>query len=123
MARKPPSMPPPEHGPAVVIGISPKKPGDGSAPSPDGDGGDAGKASPHKAIVITADSHCKDCQNYHSDTGECDKVQGSFEPEDACHAYFSPMSGGDESEPDADEMGGPPDNDADDSASGSGYGK
>lgn len=112
-------MPPPEKGPAVIIGIGAKKPGDdGAPPSPDGSGnGGAGKASPHKAIVITADSHCKDCQNYHPDTGECDKVEGSFEPEDACHAYFTPISGDQDQEPDADDMGGAPDNDADDADS------
>lgn len=59
--------------------------------------------------------HCKNCQNWHADTGECDKVEGTWSPDDACVKYFTPMGQG---EPDADEQGGPPDYDADDAQQG-----
>lgn len=66
---------------------------DDSAPPDDGNE-DSGKVSPEDALVIRAGHDCDDCQNYHSDTGECDKVEGQFSPEDTCLRYFEPKSEG-----------------------------
>ncbi len=128
------SMPPPGPPKTVIaIGIGPKKPGeeppddmpkdktddmppDADAPPMGAAGGAPGdeegeeKASPDKAIVIRADAHCKNCENYEPTTGECHEVEGVFDPDDACHAFYEGMG----EEPDADDMGGAPDADADD---------
>ena len=122
-----PSMPPPgaKKKPvlAVAIGIGKDKPGqqgpDDGAEGPEGSpqGGDAGgQHSAEDALVIRENQHCKDCENYDHVSGSCSKVDGGFAPEDACLRYFEPRGGDDDDdEPDADDMGGPPDGDADDS--------
>lgn len=105
--------PPGKPGVMVAIGI-PKPDGKSGrmAPPGAGQGGPAGKMSPDEAIVIRANEHCIDCQNYNPQDGSCSKVDGNFDPQDSCHEAFSPISGG---EPDADDQGGPSDQDADDS--------
>jgi len=92
-----PSMPPPERETPKPTAKAALKPGD----EPDDDDQDDDKLSPEKAIVIRAGDHCVSCKNYHPDTGECDEVEGTFEPDDACWAAFKPMGGGDEQEQDA----------------------
>lgn len=79
-------------------GMEEKKPGDG-------------KVSPEDAEVVRSDAHCIDCTNYDPTSGECSKVQGSFDPQDACAEYFSAINS---DEPDDDNMGGAPDMDEDD---------
>ena len=112
MASKQTTMPPPGEKPAVIaVGVSKPKAGDGMSDSPDG--GD-GKVSREEAHFVPADKHCKDCSNYDPASGDCSAVAGSFEPEDACIGEFKAMS--DSGEPDADDMGGAPDGDADDSS-------
>lgn len=106
-------MPPP--GLTVVIG-HPKgdmpKPGGRMQPPgmQDGPTG-SGKASPEDAGVVRSDEHCIDCKNYDPTSGECAKVDGSYDPQDGCKDYFDKIGG---DEPDADESGGMPDDDADD---------
>ena len=51
---------------------------------------DGAKASPEEAGVVLSDKHCVDCRNWSPETGECAKVEGTFDPEDACSAYFEP---------------------------------
>lgn len=75
-------------------------------------GSNSGKVSGEEAGLVLDSEHCIDCTMYHPDTGECDKVEGSLNPQDGCAKYFQPLDG--QSEPDADDMGGPSDNDADD---------
>ena len=70
-----------------------------------------GKATPEDSQVIRANEHCIDCSNYDPTSGECEKVQGSFDPQDACSEYFSAIGS---DEPDADDEGGASDADADD---------
>lgn len=84
-------------------------PGDGKQP------GSSGKMSPDEAVVIRANQHCIDCQNYNPQDGSCSAVDGSYDPQDACHEAFVAIS---DQEPDADDMGGSSDNDADDQAGG-----
>lgn len=97
-------------GTALIIGIRPK--GDGPPPPPPGmkdipsqmgmrddkpdenPGDDSGKHSTEEALVVRAGHDCDDCKNYHSDTGECDKVSGQFSPEDACLRYFEAKGDG-----------------------------
>lgn len=104
-----PKMPPPERGSAPKMA-----PKDGMPEGDDKPEAGGKKASPDKAIVIKADAHCISCSNYDPQSGNCEEVDGVFEPEDACHAYFEPMGGDNEQEPDADDQGGAPDMDADD---------
>lgn len=73
--------------------------------------GEDGKVSPDDAGVIRADQRCIDCRNYDATSGDCSKVSGSFDPTDACSDYFDAINS---DEPDADDMGGAPDMDADD---------
>jgi len=95
---------------ALIIGIGAKKPGgppprpsgmndmpsarDESPESSDENSDDSGKKSPEEALVIRAGHDCDDCRNYHSDTGECDKVEGQFSPEDQCLRYFEAKAEG-----------------------------
>lgn len=73
-----------------------------------------GKASREKALFIPASHHCGECVNYSPESGECSKVDGMFQPEDACLRMFKHISEVDEhTEPDADQMGGASDHDAD----------
>lgn len=99
-------MAPPQHGPDLAIVIAPHKPegvsGSKRMPPPGQDlqHSSAGKASPEEAGVIRSGEHCIDCQHYDASTGECEKVEGTFDPSDGCVKYFEPLSGGDK-EPDA----------------------
>ena len=78
---------------------------------------EGGKATREKALYIPEDHHCGQCVNYEVTSGECSKVEGYFEPEAACLRYFKHVDESDEEkEPDADDMGGPSDGDADDIA-------
>lgn len=70
-----------------------------------------GKASPEDAQVIRADMHCLDCHNYDPTSGECSKVEGSFDPQDGCVKFFEAIG---QDEPDDDDMGGEPAGDVDD---------
>lgn len=70
------------------------------------------KAAPEEAMVIRADAHCIDCRNYDPTSGECSKVDGSFDPQDACAEFFDAIGS---DEPDGDDMGGAADQDSDDS--------
>lgn len=102
-------MPPPGSGHGVAIVIAPDKGDGGKMPPPGGKVGpeDSGKASPDDAGVIRAAMHCIDCENYSPDTGSCAKVEGSFEPDDACLKYFEPVQDDESNEaPDADDQGG-----------------
>ncbi len=109
-------MPPPGegHGIAIVIGAHPASgkmppPGADDKPMSDSDG----KVSPEEATIIRSDEHCIDCKNYDPTSGECAKISGSFDPQDACVKFFEAIGN---DEPDADDTGGTPDNDSDDSA-------
>ena len=105
-------MPPP--GLTIVV-AHPKEGGPGKRmepPTGDEPKGD-GKSSPEEAGVVRADEHCVDCAHYDPTSGDCAKVSGSFDPQDACMQYFEKIGA---DEPDADEEGGPPDEDADDMA-------
>lgn len=109
-------MAPPGHGVAVIIAEKPQGADQSKRMPPPGESlqhSSEGKADPAEAGVIRHDQHCIDCKNYDSSTGECAKVAGTFAPEDGCVKYFDPAEG-DNDEPDADEQGGPSDNDADD---------
>lgn len=95
-------MPPPGM---TVIGAppmedAPKKSGrmppPGMQDKPEGDV----KASAEEAEVIRADEHCLDCKNYDPTSGDCAKVSGSFDPQDACAEFFEKI-GSDEPEDDA----------------------
>ena len=88
-------MPPPGTGPGkgVAIIISPGgKDGPGGRMPPPGmdspGGSPSGKVSPDEAKVVREDEHCVDCRNYSPDSGECEKVEGSFSPDDGCHMFF-----------------------------------
>lgn len=81
----PPSMPPPEDGAPA----KPKMGDDSNKPATPGK-----KASIAAAHKVGADQHCSNCTNYQAQSGECDKVQGMWEPDDACVRYFTPASGG-----------------------------
>lgn len=122
-------MPPPgsnhgKGGPGLMIAIGvPKRGADsdrGGRMSPPGtpsrDPG--GKVSAEEAALVLDNAHCIDCTMYHPDSGECDKVEGTLSPQDGCYNYFNAIKGGGEDEPDADDQGGPSDNDADDRQSG-----
>ena len=103
-------MPPPgSGGKGVAIIIGPAhdgggagKPGRMPPPSMKDEQGD-GKTSAEEAGVVLDDMRCNDCTNYHHDSGDCDKVTGSFQPGDGCSKYFEEAS-----EPDADDQQGTP---------------
>lgn len=125
-----------DHGTALIIGIG--KPKNGPPPPPagrkdipgmmgmddskpnDDSADDSGKKSPEEALVIRAGHDCDDCANYHSDSGECDKVSGQFSPEDGCLRYFEPK--GDDSDSSDDDQMSPESDDSDDSDMPGGYG-
>lgn len=84
--------PPGGHGVAIVIGV-PKEGGKGAPPGMDREQPrEGGKASREEAGVVPPDQHCIDCQNYDPQTGDCSKVEGSFEPDAACLKYFTPVA-------------------------------
>jgi hypothetical protein len=108
-------MPPPgSDGPGLAIMIGVPK---GDKGSPGGKmaapGSDApqmgGKASLEEAHVIPADKHCIDCENYDPSTGDCSKVVGTHDPDDACYDFFEPVADNEGNEqPDADDAAQPP---------------
>lgn len=111
----PDSMPPPGEKPALAIAIGvPKKSADNGKQAPDDNKDQGGKMPVEEALVVRSDKHCNNCENYQPETGDCEKVEGSFDPDDACMRWFTPMGGAGHDEPDADEYGGASDNDADD---------
>ena len=88
-------MPPPggdSPGLAIMIGVPHGKDGKMPPPGMEDKPQGSGKASPDDAKVVHADQHCIDCQQYHPDTGDCDKVDGSFDPQDGCHMYFTEVA-------------------------------
>ncbi len=89
----------------------PQAPGAGE-PEPDDNAG--AKVSREKALVVEAAHHCGQCENYQAESGECSKVEGSFDPDDACLRYFTPMS--DHQEPEDEEPTGEQPGDFDDAA-------
>ncbi len=117
------AMSPPSGGkkPALTVAIG-MKPGAGKMPPPGAppagaDPSQGGKMQQKDAICISAkaipglppDTSCGMCSNYSN--GECNVVDGQFDPDDRCLLQFQTASG----EPDDDDMGGPPDQDGDDS--------
>lgn len=66
------------------------------------DNGAGKKVSVADAHKVGADQHCSQCQHYMGASGECEKVDGVWDPEDACVKYFTPASGGDEESPEED---------------------
>jgi len=134
-SKKKPSMPPPgassgkKPGLTVAIGVGPKMPPPGASQmaqaAADGDPDDsmpasgAGKISADKAISVKANEHCKDCQNYAPESGECQKVDGYWEPEDACVREFKPIAGNQDPDNDGDvDDGGAGDTDQDSGSNG-----
>lgn len=127
----PPIGPPKKKKPSltVAIGLKPKEmappgedppadPGgadDGGGDDPTGAGAAGAKHTEAEAHVLREDKHCKSCLNWSGADGSCAKVEGVFEPEDACVRYWEAGGTG---EPDSDDTGGPPDNDADDTGTG-----
>ena len=86
--------------------------------SPTDEKSDGSKVPREKALVIEEDHRCSNCEHYDATSGECAKVEGYFDPGAACLRYFEPMGDEDSDEPDADDAGGPPDMDADDTQGG-----
>lgn len=110
-------MAPPGHGVAVIIAEKPQGADQSKRMPPPGQSlqhSSEGKADPAEAGVVREDSHCIDCEHYDSSSGECEKVAGILAPSDGCVRYFQRAQGDNDDEPDADEQGGPSDNDADD---------
>ncbi len=108
--RKGPPRPPKAEGPKPAKMAPPQAPG-ADEPPPVGEG--ETKASREKALVVLAAHHCGQCENYQAESGECSKVEGSFDPDDACLRYFTPISEGEQEEPESQEPANeqPPDYD------------
>ena len=70
--------------------------------APPGAGDEGAKATREKALVIPDDHHCKDCANWTPESGDCAKVEGSFEPDAACIRYFQHLDEADEQNGDDD---------------------
>lgn len=101
---KKPTMPPPGGGgkkPALAIAIGVGKPKGSAASDPDDDAGQepdndpdddssGGKMSADKALSVREDQHCRNCKNYEPMDGSCEKVEGQWNPEDACWVNFEP---------------------------------
>lgn len=111
---------PPGGKPRLKISIEPIADGKPGRMAPPGNGMGApsgGKETPTPDDITRSNEHCIDCENYNPQDGSCAKWDGSFDPQDACKKYFSALSDQDQ-EPDADDQGGPSDQDADDQAGG-----
>ena len=78
---------------------------------PNADPNDEGKASLDEAIMVKADEHCIDCQNYEVSSGRCHKVVGFHAPEDACKNIFQALK--DDDGDDEAAVGEPPQGGAD----------
>jgi hypothetical protein len=113
-------MPPPgmKKKPAVTIAVGIGKPKGmpppGSLkdepPAPDevpAEGGEK-KVSAEDALVVRADKHCDSCANYDAASGDCAKVDGYFDPSDACLRYYEPVSDDEGAEDPAEEAGETP---------------
>ena len=110
--KKNPLMPPPGKKPDLVVAIGAGKPKDDAdmppkaadAPDPAAmpgapkddpdDDGDDDKMDPSKALVSHADENCGNCTNYDPSTGDCEKVSGTYAPDDRCYSGYQPMSSG-----------------------------
>lgn len=74
---------------------------------------EGGKHTAEEAHPVRADQHCKDCANYQAESGDCSKVDGYWDPEDACVRFFEAGSGDDEDAEDpAEEAGESPEEEA-----------
>lgn len=99
MAAEPKGMPPPG---------SPKEMPPEEKPEEAG-----GKHTAEEAHPVRADQHCKDCANYQGESGDCSKVDGYWDPEDACVRFFEAGSGDDEAAEDPmEEVGESPEEEA-----------
>ncbi len=108
-------MSPPGESPSLVIAVGHDGPrsSSGKMPAPGENAPqEGGKASAQDAGAVMSDAHCVDCANWHPDTGECDKVEGVWEPEAACVKFFTPLH---DTDHDA-EQEGPAGGDSDDNA-------
>lgn len=123
MAFKREKMPPPgTKKPDVVVAVGVPKPKDGDMspggddmpPKPDAMGatGDPPddesdeKMDPAKALVSHADENCGNCENYDPTTGDCEKVSGTYAPDDRCFVFYEAT--GDESGDAGDQAAPPP---------------
>lgn len=95
MATKPPAhhlilaIGMPKHGSDAPMGGPPPSVRDRLMPQdPHG-----AKASPDDAGLVPADNRCGDCEYWHADSGECDKVEGNMTACAGCRKYFSPKGG------------------------------
>jgi hypothetical protein len=69
---------------------------DGAGSQPGGGGGVAGagaKASRDDAGFIPAGQICGACENFTKQTGDCSKVEGTFQAHDTCKVYFEASNG------------------------------
>src|ERR1700722_2422843 len=107
--KKNPLMPPPGKKPDLVVAIGAGKPKDDAdmppkapdTPDPTAmpgatgdtdDDGDDDKMDPSKALVSHADENCGNCTNYDPSTGDCEKVTGTYAPDDRCWSNFQQLS-------------------------------
>lgn len=81
-SQKPP-RPPAKFGGGPKM--APPKPPEEENPEASAEGG---KASREDALFVSSDKHCGNCSNYSQQDGSCAKVDGQFDPEDACLRYF-----------------------------------
>ena len=92
---QPKSGPPPSVRDRLMGGSSaPPAQDKGATPSAGAQPQAGGKASPEEAGVVTDEQHCGECSNWHHDSGECDKVDGSYQSADGCAKYFMAMPRG-----------------------------
>jgi hypothetical protein len=49
------------------------------------------KVGRDQAGFIEAARSCANCEYWHSHSGECDKVDGTFDPNDRCEVFFEPV--------------------------------
>lgn len=84
----------PRSSPGVAVMASkPKPPGppDSGDNMPDAEpDADDSKMSAERALVTHADENCGNCSHWDEATGECEKVEGVFKPDDRCFAAYWP---------------------------------
>jgi hypothetical protein len=114
-------MPPPGSDSGIAMSAPvPKSAPSGRMPPPGTPEKVAGaKASRDEAGFVGAENHCIDCAMYDVETGDCAKVEGVFQPDDACAKFFEavPDDESQESGPDADDDSAGPPASGDDSGS------
>ena len=104
-------------GLVIAVGMKPggmKPPGMGKdAPddTPPDDSQEGKKHSVAEAHKVGAEEHCANCQHYQADSGECEEVEGYWDPQDACVKYFEAANGAED-----EEEGGEGDNPAEEAA-------